>query len=184
MFARILSQYWWMTLLRGLLWIVFGVIIFTEPGISLLTLTVLFGAFALVDGIGTVVTAIGGRKEHENWWVLMLGGLCGIGIGILTAVNPALTATVLLFYMAIWAIATGLLEMVAAVRLRKEISGEFWLALAGLTSIALGVLILARPAVGALSLLWIIAGYAVVFGITLILLSLRVRGFMNRWAVR
>jgi Short repeat of unknown function (DUF308) len=92
MLANILSRYWWMTLLRGVIWVLFGLVVFSQPAISLVTLTLLFGAFALVDGIAAVATAIGGREEHENWWVLLLVGLCGIGAGVVTFLMPAVTA--------------------------------------------------------------------------------------------
>lgn len=180
MFANILSRYWWMTLLRGVIWIAFGIMLFTQPGVSLATLMLLFGAFVLADGIGTVITAFGGRGEHENWWVLLLAGLAGIGIGLLTFYNPAITALTLQLLIAMWAVSTGLLQIVAAIRLRKEIQGEFWLVAAGLLSVAFGVLLVARPVAGALAVLWFIGGYAVVFGVALIALALRVRGFAKR----
>jgi uncharacterized membrane protein HdeD (DUF308 family) len=179
MFSNILSRYWWMTLLRGVISILFGIIIFAQPGISLLTLTMIFGAFALIDGIGNTVSAIGGRNENENWWILLLAGLASIGIGVLTFFNPGITALALLFYVAVWAIATGLLEIVAAIRLRKEIEGEFWMILGGLLSVAFGVMLMARPALGALSVLWLIAAYAIAFGIILIALAFRTRGLVR-----
>ncbi len=177
MFANILSRYWWTTLLRGVVWIIFGIAIFTQPAISLVALTFLFGLFCLADGIANIVSAFGGRNEHENWWVLLLAGLVGIGMAALTFFNPAITALALLFYIAIWAIATGLIEVIAAIRLRKEIEGEFWLALSGIISIAFGVLLVARPAAGALSVLWLIAGYSIALGIILIALAFRERSF-------
>src|SRR4030095_9561624 len=161
MLARILSRYWWMTLVRGVVWILFGIAIFAQPGISLVALTLTFGVFAFGDGIGTTVTAIGGRKEYENWWMLLLIGLVGIGIGVLTFMRPDATALGLLYYIAIWAIATGLLALVAASPLRKEIEGEFWLGLGGLASVAFGVLLVARPGAGALAVLWLIGGYSI-----------------------
>lgn len=182
MLADILSRYWWTTLLRGIISIMFGIALFALPGISLLTLTLLFGAFAMADGVASIISAFGGRREHEHWWVLLLAGLAGIGAGVLTFFNPGLTTLVLVFYIAIWAIATGLLEVVAAVRLRKEIEGEFWLALAGLVSVAFGVMLMARPSAGALALVWLIAGYAIVFGSILIALSFRARRFVRRMA--
>ena len=182
MFSHILSQYWWMTLLRGLIAILFGVLLFVMPGVSLLTLTLLFGAFALVDGIGNIVTAIGGRKEHEHWWVLLLVGLLGVGVGLLTFYSPGLTALALLFYIAIWAIASGLLAIVAAIRVRKEIEGELWLILSGLASVAFGVLIVARPGAGALSVLWLIGAYAIAFGVILVIFAFKARGFAKRTA--
>jgi uncharacterized membrane protein HdeD (DUF308 family) len=102
-----------MILLRGLAWLVFGILVFTQPAISLVTLTLLFGAFALVDGIANTVSAIGGRRENENWGVLLLTGLAGIAIGALTFYDPSITALGLLFYIAIWVTGTGLLQIVA-----------------------------------------------------------------------
>ena len=180
MLATTLLRHWWMTLIRGLIWIVFGIVIFTQPLISLVTLTLTFGAFVLADGVGKMVTAIRGRQGNEDWWVLLLAGLCGIGAGVMTFFIPGLTALAVLFYIATWAIATGLLETVAAIRLRKEIEGEFWMGLSGLVSIAFGVLLMARPGSGALSVLWLIAGYAIALGVTHIFLAFKVRGFTER----
>ena len=174
MLANILSRYWWMILLRGLAWVVFGILVFNQPAISLVTLTLLFGAFALVDGIANTVSA--------NWGVLLLTGLAGIAIGALTFYDPSITALGLLFYIAIWVTGTGLLQVVAGIRLRKEITGEFWLILSGLISIALGVFLVVRPGAGALSVLWVLATYAIVFGAILIALAFRVRSFANRLA--
>src|SRR5262245_47575343 len=131
MLADSLSRYWWMTLLQGLIAILFGLALFTQPLISLVTLTLLFGAFAFVDGIGNVVRAFGGRLANDRWWVTLLAGLCGIVVGVLTFFNPGTTALALLFFIAIWAIVIGALEVVTAFRLRKEIEGEFWLILGG-----------------------------------------------------
>jgi uncharacterized membrane protein HdeD (DUF308 family) len=182
MFARILSQYWWMALLRGILWILFGVLVFARPGITAAALAVLFGLFVLADGIGNVVTAVGGRSQQAHWWVLLIIGLLGIGIGLLSVFNPGLTAIALLYYIAIWAIATGVLQVIAAIRLRREIDGELWLILGGLASIAFGVLAIARPGAGVLSLLWLIGAYALVYGVVLITLAIKARGFAARLA--
>jgi uncharacterized membrane protein HdeD (DUF308 family) len=175
--AAILSRNWWVLLLRGIVAIVFGVLAWLQPGISLAALVLLFGAYSMVDGILGAWTAIAGRKEHEHWWVLLLEGLVGIGVGILTLFAPGVTALALLFYIAIWAIATGVLEIVAAIRLRKEIEGEWLLVLGGLASVAFGVLLMARPGAGALAVLWIIAAYAVVFGVILVVLAFKARSF-------
>ncbi len=140
----------------------------------------LFGAFALADGAIGVWQALGARKDRENWWVLLLGGLLGIGVGVLTLFHPGVTALALLFYIAIWAVATGVLEIVAAIRLRKEIEGEWLLGLAGLASVAFGVLLVLQPAAGALAVLWLIAAYAIVFGALLVVLAFRARGFARR----
>lgn len=180
MLSNILSRYWGMTLLRGVLWILFGIVVFMMPGISLLTLTLMFGWFALLDGVANIVSAVGGRRGNEHWWLLLLGGLAGVGIGLLTFSFPGITALILLFYVAVWAISTGLLEIVAAIRLRREIEGEFWLILSGVVSIAFGVFLVARPGQGALSVLWLIAGYAILFGLIQVVLAFEARGFVNR----
>jgi uncharacterized membrane protein HdeD (DUF308 family) len=180
MIGDILSRYWWMTLLRGVFWILFGVYVLSRPGISLLALTLALGIMMFIDGVISASNAFSGRKEHDDWWVLLLVGLTGIGVGVLTFYRPAATALAVVFYIAIWAIATGLLEIVAAVRLRKEIKGEVWLGLAGVASVLFGVLLIARPAAGALTILWLIAVYAIAFGILLLLLALRVRSGVKR----
>jgi len=173
--ATILSRAWWTLLVRGLVAVAFAVLTWLQPGISLTALVLLFGWYALADGLLGVWAAIAGRQVHENWWVLLLWGLLGVGVGILTFVEPGITALVLLFYIAIWAIGTGALEIVAAIRLRKEIQGEWLLVVAGLASVAFGVLLMARPGQGALAVLALIAVYAAVFGVVLVLLSFKVR---------
>jgi uncharacterized membrane protein HdeD (DUF308 family) len=182
MLADILSRYWWMTLLRGLFWILFGIILFARPGISLLSLTLALGVILFIDGVIEVANALSGRKENDDWWVLLLVGLAGIGVGLLTFYNPQATALAVVFYVAIWAIATGLLEIVAAVRLRRQIEGEVWLALAGIASVVFGVLLVARPGAGALTILWLIGAYAIGFGVVLMLLAFRVRRGVKRIA--
>jgi uncharacterized membrane protein HdeD (DUF308 family) len=182
--AETLSRSWWVLLLRGIVAILFGVLTFMQPGISLATLVLLFGAFAFADGVLGSWTAISHRKDTEHWWVLLLEGLLGIGVGALTVFNPAVTALVLLFYIAIWAIATGVLEIVIAIRLRKEIEGELTLVLAGLASVAFGVLVMARPGSGALAVLWLIGSYAIAFGLLIVLLAFKVRGVAKKIEAR
>ena len=180
MIGEILSRYWWMTVLRGAFWILFGIVLLASPGISLLSLTLALGIVIFVDGILNVGNAFAGRHVHDDWWVLLLVGLTGIGVGLLTFYSPQTTALALVFYVAIWAIATGLLQIAAAIRLRKQIAGEFWLILAGLASVVFGVLLIARPVAGALTLLWLFAVYAIAFGVLLILLAFRVRRGVKR----
>jgi len=180
MLSQLLSRYWWTTLIRGVISILFGIAVITRPGISLVALTLLFGTFVLADGIANVISAIGGRNEYENWWILLLAGLAGVVVGMLTFLNPAATALILLVYIAIWAIATGILELVTAIHLRKEIEGEFWLGLAGIASIAFGVALIARPGAGVLAVLWLVAIYAFALGLILIVLAFKARSFANR----
>jgi len=180
MIGEILSRYWWMTVLRGVFWILFGIVMLAWPGISLLSLTIALGIVIFADGIVNVGNAFAGRKVHEDWWVLLLVGLTGIGVGALTFYSPQTTAIALVFYVAIWAIATGLLQIAAAIRLRKQLAGEIWWILAGLASVVFGVLLIARPAAGALTLLWLFAVYAIAFGVLLVLLAFRVRRGVKR----
>ena len=173
--AAIFRRSWWLLLLRGVVAIAFGVLTWIQPAISLGTLVLLFGAYSMADGIFATWTAIAGRSGHGYWWVLLLEGLLGIAVGILTFAAPGITALALLFYIAIWAIATGVLEIVAAVRLRKELKDEWMLILAGLASVVFGFLLAMNPGAGALAVLWLIAGYAVVFGVLLLVLAFKTR---------
>jgi uncharacterized membrane protein HdeD (DUF308 family) len=181
-FASILSRTWWLLLVRGLAALAFGILTFVMPQISIASLVLLFGAYSMADGILCLWTALAGPREHESWWLLLLGGLVGIGIGILTFIAPGVTALALVIYLAAWAIATGVLEIVAAIRLRLEIPGEWALILAGLASVAFGVIIMARPGAGALALLWLIGSYASVFGVLLLVLAFKARGFVDKVA--
>jgi len=175
--ASILGRSWWLLLLRGLAAIAFGLFTWFQPGLSLATLILLFAIYSVADGVFSIWTAIAGRHDHEHWWVLLLAGLLGIVVGVLTFLAPGLTALALLLYIAIWAMGTGLLQVIAAIRLRKEITGEWLLILAGLLSVAFGIMVMARPGVGALAVLSLIAVYAVVYGVLLVVLSFRVRRF-------
>jgi len=178
--AQLLSRFWWLLLIRGAISVIFGILVITWPGISLLSLLVVFGVYVLADGVGNVVTAIGGRDEQENWWLLLLSGLAGIFVGLLTFFKPGLTALVLLFYIAIWAISTGVLHIVTALRLRKVVGGEIWMVLGGIASVLLGILLMANPGEGALTVLWLVGAYGIVFGAILIILALRARRFIKR----
>lgn len=179
--ASSLKRGWWLLLLRAIAAIAFGVVTFVRPGISLAALVLLFGAYCMADGILTVWTAASGSKDHEYWWLLLLEGLLGIGIGVLTMFAPAVTALALLFYIAVWAIATGVLEIAAAMRLRKEIQGEWLLLLAGLASVVFGALLIWQPGAGALTVLWLIGSYAIVFGVLLLILAFKVRSFVAKF---
>jgi uncharacterized membrane protein HdeD (DUF308 family) len=175
--AGILRRTWWLLLLRGLMAIAFGVLSWVQPGISLAALVRLFGVYALIDGGAGVWASMAGHKDDGHWWVLLLWGVVGVGVGTLTLSAPGLTALALLFYIALWAVATGVLQIVAAVRLRKEIEGEWMLGLGGLASVAFGLVLMARPMAGAVALLWIIATYAIFFGLLLVVLAFKARRF-------
>ncbi|MCB0046459.1 MAG: HdeD family acid-resistance protein [Caldilineaceae bacterium] len=181
--ADILARDWWLLLLRGLLAIAFGIFAFAQPQISLVTLVIVFGAYVMLDGILTVWSAFTGRTEHEDWWLLLLWGLMGMAIGAITFLAPDITSFALLFYIAVWVIATGIIEIVAAVRLRQMMEGEWMLILAGVISVLFGLFLVAQPGAGAITLLRVIAVYAIIFGVILVGLALRVRGFTRGMVV-
>ena len=169
-----LAQNWWLLLLRGIAAIAFGVLAFVWPGLTLLTLVLFYGAFALVDGVLAVIAAITGRTPGPRWW-LALVGIAGIVAGLLTFLWPGVTALVLLFFIAGWAIAIGIFEIVGAIRLRKEIDNEWLLIAGGVLSVLFGLAVLVVPGAGALALVWMIATYAIIYGIILVWFSLRLR---------
>jgi len=182
--AGILSRHWWVLLVRGIVAILFGILTFALPGLTLGVLVLLFGAFCLADGVMAAWTAFSSRRQSENVWLLLLGALLGIGVGLLTIFRPAVTALALLFYIAIWAIATGVIQILTAIRLREEIANEWMLALAGLASLGLGAVLMARPGAGALAVAWLIAAYAVLLGALLVVLALEVRSAAKRIEAR
>lgn len=169
-----LTRNWWAIVLRGIAGILFGLITFFAPGISLAALVLLFGAYAFADGVLAIVTAVR-RRGADRWWLLLLEGLAGIAAGIVTLLWPGITAIALLYVIAAWALVTGVFEMAAAIRLRKVITGEWLLALSGVLSIALGVLLVLWPGPGALALVIWIGAYALVFGVLLVTLGIRLR---------
>ena len=168
---------WWLLALRGLVAVVFGVLAFVWPGATLIALVWLFGAFATVNGVLSLVLAAKTPKGYPRVGSLVVGGLLGIVAGLLALLIPGITALGLLILIAAWAIATGVMELVAAVRLRRVITNEWLLVIAGIASIAFGVILLVQPAAGALALIWWIAGWAVIFGLLLLILAFR----MRRW---
>ena len=180
--SDMLSRGWTLLLLRGLAAIVFGILTLTRPAISLTALVLLFGVYAIADGILAVLAAISGRADQKYWWLLLLGGLIGIGVGILTFLSPGITALALLFYIAFWALARGIIEIAMAIRLRKEISDEWILILAGAVSVAFGGFLLARPGEGALTVLLVIAIYAIAVGVLLVMLAFKARSFGKQLA--
>ena len=178
-----LAKNWWALALRGVAAIIFGVLAFVLPSVTLAVLTLLFGSYALVEGALNVLAAVRGRGEDEPWWALLFEGLVSVAAGIVTFVLPGLTELALLYMIAAWAIVTGVLEIVAAVRLRRRITGEAWLALNGVLSIAFGVLTMLVPGAGALSLVWLIGAYGIIFGALLLGLSFRLRRWRAEAAV-
>jgi uncharacterized membrane protein HdeD (DUF308 family) len=177
---EMLSRYWWAFVVRGIFAILFGILAYAWPGITLATLIIFFGAYVLIDGILLVIKTIGKWGERDDRWLLLLEGLLGIGVGVITFVAPGITAVALIFFIAAWSLATGVLEIAAAIRLRKEIQGEGWMILSGIASIVFAVLVMFFPGAGALGLLWLIAAYAIIFGVMLVILGIKLRGHRSR----
>lgn len=175
MLTHSLSKYWWLIALRGLMAVVFGLMAFVWPDLTLLALVLLFGIYASVDGFLTLVAGLTHTKTNQRWWMLLIEGLVSIAAGVITVLWPGLTAIALVYLIGSWAIVTGVMEVVAAIRLRQEIHNEWLLALAGILSIAFGVAIVIWPGAGALTVIWLIGGYAVTFGLLLIVLGFRLR---------
>lgn len=169
-----LSRNWWTLVIRGLVAVLFGLFAIFVPDITLTVLVLLFGAYALVDGGINIYAALTGGGE-QRWWVGLLEGLVGVAVGILTFIWPEITALVLLYLIAVWAIFTGILEIWGAIQLRREINNEVLLGISGLLSIIFGVLLILAPGSGALAVTWLIGFYAILFGIMMIALGFRVR---------
>jgi uncharacterized membrane protein HdeD (DUF308 family) len=171
-----ISRNWWLYALRGVAAIIFGVVAFTRPVQALQALVLVFGAYAFVDGICAIFAGIASHRFFESWWAVVLEGVAGIVIGLLTFFWPNVTTLVMLYFIGAWALITGVFEIVAAIQLRRVISDEWMLILGGLLSIVFGILMFALPGVGALSMIWVIAVYAVVFGISEITFAFRLHG--------
>ena len=172
---KLARRYWWQLIIRGIIAIIFGILAFAWPGITLAILIIFFGAWVLVDGIFSVAAAVEERQTYGRWWVLLLWGIVGIVIGILTFILPGATALVLFTLIAIWAIVTGIIEISAAIWLSRAIKGEWLLALAGVISIIFGAIMFIEPRAFALAVVYLIAAYAIIFGILLLLRSIVVR---------
>lgn len=169
-----LSRNWWAVALRGVCGIVFGTLTFLAPRISLAALVLIYGAWALADGVLAIAGAVR-RRTGERGWVLVLKGCLGIAAGVVTLFWPGITAMALLYVIASWALVAGVLEVAAALRLRRVITGEWLLALSGVLSIAAGVLLMLFPGTGALAMVLWIGAYALVSGALLVALALRLR---------
>ena len=169
-----LANNWWLLLLRGLCAILFGVLTFAWPGVTLLTLVLLYGAYALIDGVIAMAAAVRGGAPAPRWWLAVVG-LMGIAAGVVTLLLPGMTALLLLLFIAAWAIASGVMQIIGAIRLRKEIDNEWWLVAGGVLSVIFGLVLAVQPGTGALALLFVIGIYAIVHGVMLVSFSLRLR---------
>ncbi len=178
--VHVLARNWWALLIRGIAAVIFGILAFLWPGITLVVIGVLFGAYAFVDGVFAIVAAVRAAQSHERWWPFVLEGIVGFVIAAITFYDVGITLFALYITIAAWALITGILEIVAAIQLRKAIANEWLLILAGICSILFSILMIWHPGVAALAIIWIIAAYAIVFGIMMIALSLRLRAHLTQ----
>ncbi len=175
---QLLARNWWAMELRGALTVAFGLLALFLPAITLGALVLVFGIYALAEGTVLLIMSFN-KKNTQHWWITLLQGIAGIGAGIITFVWPQISAVVLLAIIAVWAIFTGVLEIVGAIRLRKEIKGEWLLVLSGVLSLVFAYILLSNPAAGALALVWVIGVYAVVFGILQMILGARIHRMLH-----
>lgn len=170
------AKNWWVLLIRGILAVMFGVMAFALPGLTIVALVLLYGAYALADGITALF--VGGKSRA--WWLVLVGVL-GVVVGLYAFSYPGITAVALLYLIAVWAIARGCFEILAAIQLRKEISNEWTLIAGGIISILLGAVLFVNPAAGAVAMIWVIGAYALFFGLMMIVLAFRLRGLPGRF---
>lgn len=169
---------WWSPVIRGIVAILFGLAALIWPGITLIFLIALYGAYAIVDGLASLVGAFQAAERQRSWWALLLGGIVSILAGIVAFVWPGITALVLLFVIGAWAVVTGILAVIAAFRF-----GSWLLGLAGVLSVLFGVILYAFPGAGALSLVWLIGAYALIFGILLVLFGISLHSSQGQAAL-
>lgn len=175
-----ITKNWWLLLLRGIVSILFGILAFAWPGLTVVTLALLFGAFALADGVLSLIAAVTGSDRSAPAWWLALVGVLGIAAGIIAFLWPGKTAFILVIMIGAWALTIGIFEIIGAIRLRHEIDDEWWLIAAGILSVLFGLAVLFRPGAGALAIVWVIAAYAVLAGVLMIAFSFRLKGLHDR----
>jgi uncharacterized membrane protein HdeD (DUF308 family) len=180
----ILRKIWGHILVWGILSVLFGIISFAWPGLTLTTLVYLFAIAVIAEGIAVLAGAWQAKNENQNWWIMLLTGIINIIAGIICIANPGITALFFVVLIGISWLITGLMEIYAAITLRKEIANEGWLALAGILSVLAGLFLIFRTGEGALALVWLIAGFAVIFGVILILLALKAKSWIGGIATR
>jgi uncharacterized membrane protein HdeD (DUF308 family) len=178
-----IASHWWVPLVRGLIAIAFGIVVFAYPISAIGTFVIIFGAFAFADGVLGIFQAL--RFAHPSsgrWWLQLLSGAAGIIVGLITLLYPAITALVLGYFIAAWAIVTGGFEIGAGLRLRKDVPGELFFIAAGILSVVLGVVLFLVPLAALLAWVWIVATYALISGVLLCMLAFRLRGLGSKTA--
>lgn len=173
------TRAWWSLALRGVFALLFGLAALFMPSATLAALVLLFGVFALLDGAVAIGALIAGVSVRP-WWALLLGGVLSVAAGVVSLAWPGITAVALLYLVAFWSLARGVFHIAAAIQWRKELSGEWLLALDGVISIIFGVVLLLQPGAGMLALLWLLGVFAIIAGVTLIVVGFRLRSVGKR----
>jgi len=176
----VLARNWGFVALRGAAAIIFGLFALLDPAITLLVLVLVYGAYVFVDGVAAVISVLRGRRQQPHSVAILVSGLAGIIVGVIAFLMPGITAAVFVFLIAAWAIVTGVLQIAAAIRLRREISGEWMLILAGALSVIFGLLLATFPRTGALTLVMWLGAFALVFGVVVLGLAFRLRRWVGR----
>jgi uncharacterized membrane protein HdeD (DUF308 family) len=180
--GELLQSAWTGVLLRGIASLVFGILALINPGLTIGVLVMIFGIYSIIDGLVALWAGITNNSPGRNRGLTILHGIVGILAGLFCLIWPALAALYFVILIGLWYIVTGVVELVEAIALRKEIDNEIWLGLAGLASIVLGAAIIFFPKAGALSILWLIAVLAIIAGVSLIMLAFRLRGLGKKLA--
>ena len=175
----VLARNWWAIGIRGVLAILFGLIALFLPGATMLSLVLVFAAYAFVDGVIGIVSAVRAARQHERWGFLVLEGLVNIAAAAVAVLWPGITVVAFVFLVAFWAIFTGILELAAAFRL-QFIDGRGWLIFGGIVSVLYGALLIAAPMIGAVVLTWWLGAYALIFGVALVVLAFRLRARLDK----
>jgi uncharacterized membrane protein HdeD (DUF308 family) len=172
--SALLADYWWALALRGLFGVLFGVIAFAMPGVTMVSLVWLFAAYMLADGVLAIIAGVRAARRRDKWGLLVLEGIANLIAGVLAFVWPGITILALVLLIAAWAVVSGALMLAAAFRLTVR-HGRWWMVVSGLLSIVWGVLLTVFPIAGAVVLTWWIGAYALVFGVLLLALAFRLR---------
>jgi uncharacterized membrane protein HdeD (DUF308 family) len=170
----VLAKNWWAVGIRGVIGILFGLVALFLPGATMLSLVLVFAAYAFVDGVFAIVSAVRAARERERWGYLLLEGIVDIAAAAVAVLWPGITVVAFVFVVAFWAIFTGVLELMAAFRL-DFIDGRGWLIFGGIVSVLYGVLLIVAPMIGAVVLTWWLGAYALVFGVCLVVLAFKLR---------
>lgn len=175
----LMARNWWAYVVRGVVALIFGLYAWFIPGMAMKVLLMLFGIFVLLEGIFAIVGSIAARKESELWWLVLLEGLAGLGLGVITLTRPVFVATVIVLFIAFWAIWGGVFRIIAAIRLRKELDSEWLLIFGGAVSILFGLMLFRHTGAGIMAISWLIAFFASMFGVLLISFGIKLKKFQK-----